>query len=562
MGWWCEGELYKVYGVGVESMNPCSKLKQKFNKADRLEQDVEKSVSIKHKFQEDMDRNGFARDKDRILFTRAFRRLQHKTQMFPYEKGDHFRTRLTHTMEVSQIARSLARYLSVDEDLAEAIALGHDIGHTPFGHQGEEVLDGIMSGNDNLGKDIEIQLNHGGFKHNYNSIKILDVTQLKYEDISGLNLSWQVLEGILKHTKINRHPKDECEECGKCWDIERFVNNKELIERLYLNHDFSVTLEGQIVAIADEIAQRQHDIDDGLRGLPSSIIISELYDEIIEFSQKKIEEIKLSLNEKIGFEKEHLHDCIELLNELVSTLKQNRESKNRTYKKVSLIRNIIEYFILDVFATTKYNYNKNMLYMSQDNKKTLNVEIVFFSDIAKKLNDFINSYIKKQIINSYDINKSNGKSKYIIRQLFKAYYKNPLQMPHYTLELLEKKIEQNSKFYLIKIKGNGSLERRLEDIRFKDGDRTEIDSLVSILKLENLDENIVDQEGFLNHLVDNKLISELKIINDNNSEKLTPDREKFLKCLSENNYAFLSTICDYIAGMTDNYAKKEFKDLY
>jgi putative nucleotidyltransferase with HDIG domain len=293
-----------------------------------------------------MDRNGFARDKDRILFTRAFRRLQHKTQMFPYEKGDHFRTRLTHTMEVSQIARSLARYLSVDEDLAEAIALGHDIGHTPFGHQGEEVLDGIMSGNDNLGKDIEIQLNHGGFKHNYNSIKILDVTQLKYEDISGLNLSWQVLEGILKHTKINRHPKDECEECGKCWDIERFVNNKELIERLYL------------------------------------------------------------------------------------------------------------------------------------------------------------------------------------------------------------------------IKGNGSSERRLEDIRFKDGDRTEIDSLVSILKLENSDENIVDQEGFLNHLVDNKLISELKIINDNNSEKLTPDREKFLKCLSENNYAFLSTICDYIAGMTDNYAKKEFKDLY
>ncbi|MCD4843291.1 MAG: dNTP triphosphohydrolase [Methanosarcinales archaeon] len=537
-------------------MNPCSKLKQKFDKADRLEQDVEKSVSIRHKFQEGMDRNGFARDKDRILFTRAFRRLQHKTQMFPYEKGDHFRTRLTHTMEVSQISRSLARYLSVDEDLAEAIALGHDIGHTPFGHQGEEVLDGIMSGEDNLGKDIEIQLNHGGFKHNYNSIKILDVTQLKYEDISGLNLSWQVLEGILKHTTINRHPKDECEECGKCWDIERFVNNKELIERLYLNHDFSVTLEGQIVAIADEIAQRQHDIDDGLRGLPSSIRISKLYEEIIGKSQKIIEETKLSLNEKIGFEKEHLHDCIELLNELVSTLEQNKKSKNRTFKKVSLIRNIIEFFILDVFATTKYNYNKNMLYMLQDNKKILNVEIVCFSDVAEKLDDFIESYIKKQIINSYEINKSNGKSKYLIRQLFKAYYKNPLQMPHYTMELLEKKIKHNSEFFSIKIKSNVSSERRLEDIKFKDGDRTEIDSFISILKLEKLNENMVDQESFLSHL------SEFEKINNNDSEKLTSEQEKFLKCLLENNYAFLSTICDYIAGMTDNYAKKEFKDLY
>ena len=334
-------------------MSPCSNLKQVFNKTDRLDQNVDNSLSIGQNFQKDLNRKEFARDRDRVLFTRAFRRLQHKTQMFPYEKGDHFRTRLTHTMEVSQIARSLARYLSVDEDLTESIALGHDIGHTPFGHQGEEILDGIMRGNDNLGNDIKISFNHGGFKHNYNSIKILDVTQSKYEDINGLNLSWQSLEGILKHTKINRHEKDECKECGECWDIKRFVSDKKLVKRLYLNSNFSVTLEGQIVAIADEIAQRQHDIDDGLRGLPSSIKIDDIYEKIIETSQEIINTSKISTNEMFGFEKEHLQDSIDLLNELVERLKINKVSESRKYKKVSLVRNILEYFILDVFETTK-----------------------------------------------------------------------------------------------------------------------------------------------------------------------------------------------------------------
>ena len=549
-------------------MSPCSNLKQVFDETDRLNQSVEQSVSINHKFQKDLKRNGFARDRDRILFTRSFRRLQHKTQMFPYEKGDHFRTRLTHTMEVSQIARSLARYLSVDEDLTESIALGHDIGHTPFGHQGEEVLDGIMCGNDNLGKDIKIPLNHGGFKHNYNSIKILDVTQSKYEDIDGLNLSWQVLEGILKHTKISRHEKIECNECGKCWDIIRFVNDKKLVERLYLNHHFSVTFEGQIVAIADEIAQRQHDIDDGLRGL-LSIKIDDVYETIIEYSLELIHESEISIDKISDLGKEHLQDCIDLLNELIGRLKKNKESKSRMYKNTSLIRNILEYFILDVFATTKHNYNniseKNndeiIPYASQSYKIILDQKIVSLSDIAKKLDDFIESYIKTQIINSYDINKANGRSKYIIRQLFKAYYKNPLQMPHYMLKRLEKKLKQNPESCSININSNTSSEKRLEDISFKSGDRTEIDYLVSILKLEKLDVNIVNHEIIV--LVDeDKRRSEFNRINELNSKKLTSDNEKILKCLIENNYAYISTICDYIAGMSDNYAKKKFKDLY
>lgn len=555
--------------VGEESMSPCSNLKQVFNKTDRLDQNVDNSLSIGKKFQKNMNRKEFAKDRDRVLFTRAFRRLQHKTQMFPYEKGDHFRTRLTHTMEVSQIARSLARYLSVDEDLTESIALGHDIGHTPFGHQGEEMLDGIMRGDDNLGNDIKISFNHGGFKHNFNSIKILDVTQSKYEDINGLNLSWQSLEGILKHTRIKRHEKDECKECGKCWDIKRFVHDRKLVDRLYLNYNYSVTFEGQIVAIADEIAQRQHDIDDGLRGLPSNIKIDDVYEKIIETSQKIINTSEFSNNEVFGFEKEHLQDSIDLLNELVERLKINKVSESLKYKKVSLVRNILEYFILDVFITTKYNYNnmsekqnyKIIPYTAKNNKIILNEKIVSFSNIAKKLDDSIENYIKTQIINSYDINKANGRSKYIIRQLFKAYYKNPLQMPHYMLKRLEKKLKDNSELYSIDIKINSSFKNKLKDIRFKDGNRIEIDLLVEILKLENLNENIANPEAIIQNNNETQK-TEFKRIYELDPEKITSDRNRFMKCLIENNYAYLSTICDYIAGMSDNYAKKEFKDLY
>jgi len=555
--------------VGEESMSPCSNLKQVFNKTDRLDQNVDNSLSIGKKFQKNMNRKEFARDRDRVLFTRAFRRLQHKTQMFPYEKGDHFRTRLTHTMEVSQIARSLARYLSVDEDLTESIALGHDIGHTPFGHQGEEMLDGIMRGDDNLGNDIKISFNHGGFKHNFNSIKILDFTQSKYEDINGLNLSWQSLEGILKHTRIKRHEKDECKECGKCWDIKRFVHDRKLVDLLYLNYNYSVTFEGQIVAIADEIAQRQHDIDDGLRGLPSNIKIDDVYEKIIETSQKIINTSEFSNNEVFGFEKEHLQDSIDLLNELVERLKINKVSESLKYKKVSLVRNILEYFILDVFITTKYNYNnmsekqnyKIIPYTAKNNKIILNEKIVSFSNIAKKLDDSIENYIKTQIINSYDINKANGRSKYIIRQLFKAYYKNPLQMPHYMLKRLEKKLKDNSELYSIDIKINSSFKNKLKDIRFKDGNRIEIDLLVEILKLENLNENIANPEAIIQNNNETQK-TEFKRIYELDPEKITSDRNRFMKYLIENNYAYLSTICDYIAGMSDNYAKKEFKDLY
>ncbi|MBO8129149.1 MAG: dNTP triphosphohydrolase [Peptococcaceae bacterium] len=182
-------------------------------------------------------RTRYERDKDRIIYSRAFRRLEYKTQVYVFDVDDHVRTRLTHTLEVSRIARNIARVLGVNEDLTEAIALGHDLGHTPFGHAGEKALDEILSNN-----------GHWGFKHNVQGVRIVDRLEKKYFSHDGLNLTWDVREGILKHTKL-----------PDGLPPERYPTN---CKDLALNIPFSTTVEGQIVNVADEIAQRCHDLDD------------------------------------------------------------------------------------------------------------------------------------------------------------------------------------------------------------------------------------------------------------------------------------------------------------
>jgi dGTPase len=173
-------------------------------------------------------RGVFQRDRDRIIHSHAFRRLEYKTQVFIYHEGDHYRTRLTHTLEVSQISRTIARALGLNEDLAEAIALAHDLGHPPFGHVGERALDGLM-------KDS------GGFEHNAHSLKVVTELELRYPEFSGLNLSFEVREGIIKHSSYHDRP-------GAVEDYGADMP----------------TLEAQIVDIADEIAYNNHDMDDGL----------------------------------------------------------------------------------------------------------------------------------------------------------------------------------------------------------------------------------------------------------------------------------------------------------
>ena len=195
-------------------------------------------------------RSEFQRDRDRIVHSTAFRRLEYKTQVFVNHEGDLFRTRLTHSLEVAQIGRTLARLLNLDEDLTETIALAHDLGHTPFGHVGQDVLNECMK-------------EHGGFEHNLQSLRVVDKLEQKYAEFDGLNLTFEAREGILKHCA-----KKNAEKLG---DVgERFLNGQQ------------PSLEAQITNLADEIAYNNHDIDDGLR---SGLITLEQLEDVSLFAR-------------------------------------------------------------------------------------------------------------------------------------------------------------------------------------------------------------------------------------------------------------------------------------
>jgi dGTPase len=195
-------------------------------------------------------RNAFRRDCDRIIHASAFRRLKHKTQVFVFDEGDHYRTRLTHTLEVTQIARSLARALGLDEDLSEALALAHDLGHPPFGHAGERALDECLAG-------------YGGFDHNAQTLRVVTLLERRYPEFDGLNLSWETLEGLVKHngplTDRAGRPIARYRERGLPHAIRLHAERQDLELWSF------ASAEAQIAAIADDIAYDAHDIDDGLR---------------------------------------------------------------------------------------------------------------------------------------------------------------------------------------------------------------------------------------------------------------------------------------------------------
>ncbi|NJM30616.1 MAG: deoxyguanosinetriphosphate triphosphohydrolase [Rhizobiales bacterium] len=202
-------------------------------------------------------RTPFARDRDRIIHSTAFRRLKHKTQVFVYHEGDHYRTRLTHSLEVSQIARSIARVLRVDEDLTEALALAHDLGHTPFGHAGERELDRLMKP-------------YGGFDHNAQALRIVTRLERRYAGFDGLNLTWETLEGLVKHNgpliDTQGHALGHYRETG----LPRAIVEYSEAHDLELSSHASI--EAQIAAISDDIAYNSHDVDDGLRAKLFSVI--------------------------------------------------------------------------------------------------------------------------------------------------------------------------------------------------------------------------------------------------------------------------------------------------
>jgi dGTPase len=500
-----------------------------------------------------------------------------------------------------QIARSLALNLGLNENLTEAISVGHDVGHTPHGHDGERILDQIMWGKDDLGGKVKNPLNHGGFKHNFHSLKILDSVEKKHIDKKGLNLTWQVLEGIFKHTRIKRCRSgctaDSASGCtnGGCWDINRFIQDPESEFskkfKSLMDYKHSVTLEGQVVAIADEISQRQHDLDDGMRDESLNLGYDVLSNEIIRAiskiedtpkfkNSKQLKQI-IKLKKKIENKKQEKKKLTEKIEEIkLENEERGQDLKSNGYMEIykkyldmesylknTLIRDIVDYYVCDVTYHSAKNiieYLEDPIVYKQATKKMgsgtiYTKELITFSDVAKEFDEYLEKIIYYKIINSYGVNRKNGKSIFILRQLYKAYYSNPRQMPKSVLKRLISEIYENcQRYYNIKFNDGAYL----NTLDFEETSHENVERLISILKL---DFKIIDLENPL------ELPKKLQTCNISEEIKkipgveVTADDEEyllFLKCLFEINYAYMSAICDHIAGMTDNYAYKEFYELY
>ncbi|MCI5773696.1 MAG: dNTP triphosphohydrolase [Erysipelotrichaceae bacterium] len=360
-------------------------------------------------------RNEFQRDRDRIIHSKAFRRLVDKAQIFTSSKGDHYRTRLTHTLEVTQIARSISRKLNLNEDLTEAIALAHDIGHTPFGHVGERTLDAILSGKIKIIKNIDEPKLQQHFKHNFQTLRVLSYLENKYPYTNGLNLSFLTLEGAWKHTKISKICDNER---NLICDLNNYFKYP-YSEFLFPEFDHSITAEGQVVAIADEIAQRSHDIDDAFKSGKIS------HETFIKFSNARYVKELLMIDNKIKKD--------------IETNKNNGFiiiDENDMYR-AQLCSQIINYFINDI----DFIYNKNNIEncfgsktIFNKNYKYLSKKIIDFSNNGKKANSILDKLVSNYVIGSSEVSRFDTTAKDIIVELFKYYYNNPLTLEETTLK--------------------------------------------------------------------------------------------------------------------------------
>ena len=313
-------------------------------------------------------RTPFQRDRDRIIHSASFRRLKHKTQVFVNTEGDHYRTRITHSIEVAQIARSISSYLGLNDDLSETLSLAHDLGHTPFGHAGEDALNDCMS-------------SYGGFDHNLQTLRIVMFLENKYLKFKGLNLTIETLEGLLKHNG----PVEDLDLVDTLIGKNRFKNK--------INFKTYPPLEAQIAAISDDIAYNNHDIQDGIK--------ANLF---------KLEELV-----EIGFFKD-----------IYNKYKKKINKKNYKIAIHQIIRDSIDLMIKDLISNTKKNLNR----LNIKNHKNLRFSkklIVDFSDEIKLSEKEIRLFLRTKMYNNKDVLKKNNKGKKIINQLFKMIIKRPLK---------------------------------------------------------------------------------------------------------------------------------------
>jgi len=304
----------------------------------------------------------FERDRDRIIHCAAFRRLEYKTQVFVNHEGDYYRTRLTHSLEVAQIARGISRRMNLNEDLVEALALAHDLGHTPFGHTGESVLNALMS-------------DHGGFEHNRQSLRIVDLLEEKYPGFSGLNLVWETREGIIKHSsQYDRpgHPEDQEFEPGK-----------------------RPTLEAQIIDLADEIAYNNHDIDDGLKA-----------------GYIKVEEL----------------DTLELWQETRGIVAKKYPAISGDRLVYQTISHLIGYLIDDLVKTTLNVIESNRIDSLEAVRNHARKLVSLSAETARK-NKELKSFLYKRLYRHYKVERMRIKAERFITLLFESYRENPTLLP-------------------------------------------------------------------------------------------------------------------------------------
>ena len=363
-------------------------------------------------------RTVFMRDRDRILYSKAFRRLDGKTQVYLSGTNDHMRNRLTHTLEVSQIARTIAYNLNLDIDLTEAIALGHDLGHTPFGHAGERILNDIMTRQKEhiLGKmcplnsEWEVFKDQQGFKHNLQSLKIAMNIEKNYES-AGLDLTNFTLYGIQAHT--GRTYNNQNSSLGY---YDKFLERGCVLESG--NKNFAWSLESFVVAKADEIAQRHHDIEDAIRG--KLISINKVKDLIIE----------------------HFKD--DLGKKETKDLKRSIEIGEGAFY-VSVSRIIVNLFVTSLIKTSVSNINELITNENLNQRKFGDYieghdpseeavkNIIEYENAFKKNAKLFKNDIEDSVLTSYDIQCADAKGKYIIKKLFQAYYENPQQLPDHCI---------------------------------------------------------------------------------------------------------------------------------
>lgn len=332
---------------------------------------------------EDAHRTAFQRDRDRIIYSNSFRNLSDKRQILVEHVSERNRSRLTHTVEVVQVSKAIANAMGLNEDLTEAIALGHDLGHPPFGHTGEALLDQLLNGEDTAEGTLSGE-NFGGFKHNYQSLRVVDFIEKKY-GYDGLNLTAVVREGILKHTSTRN---------------ERYFYPDMNLNALNYDQFMAMTLEGQVAAIADEIAQRTFDLEDALRA------------DYIKVNDAR--ELKL------------IQD-VETRCDIQQVLAVNEDE----YINL-LISGLVRILVADVIQNTMQRIKD----FCERKKRTNNFDewlVIFSLDINRKQNE-LETFIIKELGNNFQVNRVNKKSEKVIRKLFKAYYSNPLQMNDRFLE--------------------------------------------------------------------------------------------------------------------------------